>query len=130
MDRVLLDTNIVSYLIKRDTRALLYRPHLDGRKQLVAFVTVAELYRWAVQHKWSPQRIEKLRRDMRHYAVIDFDDRLAWTWAEVSSISGRPMEPGDAWVAAAALRHGLPLVTHNRKHFEHIPDLQLISEAS
>ena len=40
-----------------------------------------------------------------------------------------PIEPGDAWVAATALRHSLPLVTHNRRHFEHIPGIQSISEA-
>jgi predicted nucleic acid-binding protein len=39
------------------------------------------------------------------------------------------MGHGDAWVAAVALRHGMPLVTHNRKHFEDIPDLTLISES-
>jgi tRNA(fMet)-specific endonuclease VapC len=60
---------------------------------------------------------------------VPFDDELAWQWAVVSSIKGKPIEPGDAWVAATALRHGLPLVTHNRRHFQHIPALQVISES-
>jgi tRNA(fMet)-specific endonuclease VapC len=38
------------------------------------------------------------------------------------------MSPADAWAAAVALRHGLPLVTHNRKHFEPVPGLTIISE--
>jgi predicted nucleic acid-binding protein len=25
----------------------------------------------------------------------------------------------DAWIAANALRHDIPLLTHNRKHYEH-----------
>jgi len=42
------------------------------------------------------------------------------------SIKGRPIAPGDAWVAAVATRHGLPLLTHNRKHFEALPGLALV----
>jgi tRNA(fMet)-specific endonuclease VapC len=45
------------------------------------------------------------------------------------SLRGRPIGHGDAWVAAVALRHGMPLVTHNRKHFEGIPGLAVVSEA-
>jgi tRNA(fMet)-specific endonuclease VapC len=129
MAAILIDTNVVSYFIKRDTRAKLYIDHLRGHEWHVAFITVAELYFWAIRHKWSPQRIEKLRRDLRHYTVLGFDDATAWQWAQVRNIKGRPMEPGDAWVAATALRHNLPLVTHNRRHFEHVPNIQIISEA-
>jgi predicted nucleic acid-binding protein len=52
-------------------------------------------------------------------------------WAELSAHrrqTGRPIECGDAWIAATALRHGAPLITHNRKHFEGIPGLMVISE--
>ena len=129
MPGVLVDTNVVSYFVKRDSRARLYLDHLRDKEWHVAFITMAELYQWAVHHKWSPRRVDKLRRDLRHYTVLSFDDALAWKWAEVMSIPGRPMEPGDAWVAAAALRHDLPLVTHNRRHFEHVPDLRIVSEA-
>ena len=126
----LVDTNVVSYVIKRDTRGMIYRRHLDGQDLFVSFATVAELYRWAIRHNWKAQRREKLRRDLARYTVLNFDDALAWKWAEVISIPGRPMEPGDAWIAATALRHNLPLVTHNRRHFEHVPGIQLISEDS
>jgi tRNA(fMet)-specific endonuclease VapC len=129
MDPVLVDTNVVSYFVKRDTRASQYVKHLDRRQIYVAFVTVAELYQWAVSKKWGAPRIAALRNDLRRYTVVPFDDEMAWQWAEVSSITGRPIEPGDAWVAATALRHNLPLVTHNRRHFEQIPGLQVISEA-
>lgn len=29
------DTNVVSYIIKRDTRGMIYRPHLDGQDLFV-----------------------------------------------------------------------------------------------
>jgi tRNA(fMet)-specific endonuclease VapC len=38
-------------------------------------------------------------------------------WAEVTVAAqsrGRRIECADAWIAATALRHDVPLVTHNR----------------
>jgi tRNA(fMet)-specific endonuclease VapC len=33
----------------------------------------------------------------------------------------------DLWIAACALRHSIPLISNNRKHFENMPGLRLIS---
>ena len=129
MSQILVDTNVVSYRIKGDSRGPLYDRHLAGYRPLVSFMTPAEMYRWAVTHRWGEPRIGELRARLNEYVVIPYDDEIAWQWATVSSIPGRPMEPGDAWVAAAALRHNLPLVTHNRRHFDHVPGLTVISEA-
>jgi predicted nucleic acid-binding protein len=38
------------------------------------------------------------------------------------------MGEGDAWIAATALVFDIPLVTHNRRHFDFIENLTLISE--
>jgi predicted nucleic acid-binding protein len=106
-----------------------YWPHLVGKSLYVGFASVAELYRWALKNGWGARRIADLRAALRHYTVLVYDDQMAWRWAEVMSISGVPVGHGDAWVAAAALRHGLSLVTHNRRDFERIPSLTVISEA-
>ena len=45
------------------------------------------------------------------------------------SIQGHPVGEADAWVADVAIRHNMPLVTHNRKHFDGIPGLTVISES-
>jgi len=42
---VVVDTDVVSFLYKRDTRALLYTPYLDGKLTLISFMTIAELHR-------------------------------------------------------------------------------------
>lgn len=39
-----------------------------------------------------------------------------------------PISAADAWIAATALLYGVPLVTHNRKDFEGIDGLVVISE--
>ena len=47
MTTLIVDTDVVSFLLKGDTRAQLYRPHLQGRTLALSFMTVAELYQWA-----------------------------------------------------------------------------------
>ena len=129
MPALVVDTDVFSFVFKRDTRAAVYWPHLSGRNLHVSFSTVAELYRWSVKNGWGAKRIADLAATLRHYTVLVYDEQMAWRWAEVMSIPGVPVGHGDAWVAAAALRHGYPLVTHNRKDFEGIPGLAVISEA-
>jgi predicted nucleic acid-binding protein len=92
-------------------------------------VTVAELYRWAIKRNWGAQRLAELRNRLRQYVVLPYDDAMAWEWAAVSSMKGRPMPATDAWIAAAAIRHRIPLATHNRKHYLDVPSLVVISEA-
>jgi tRNA(fMet)-specific endonuclease VapC len=130
MADLLIDTNVVSYIGKGDSRAAAYGAKLVREDLFVCCATVAELYQWTVRRNWGTPRIQHLQRELQHYTVIGFDDDLAWNWARITSIPGHPIEPGDAWIAAAALRHNIPLVTHNRRHFEHIPGLVVISEAS
>lgn len=76
MNAVLLDTDVVSFALKGDSRAELYRAHVAG---------------------------DSVKR------------------------AGRTVSCADAWVAATALRHGIPLITHNAKDFITIPNLTVLS---
>ena len=42
---------------------------------------------------------------------------------------GRPLPENDIWIAAAAKRHGMTLVTRDR-HFEEVDELQIADWAS
>jgi hypothetical protein len=44
---VVVDTDVLSFLYKRDTRARLYEPHLNDPPFIVSFMSLAELRRWA-----------------------------------------------------------------------------------
>jgi len=43
---------------------------------------------------------------------------------------GRTVSCSDAWIAASAIRHSIPLVTHDAKDFRNISGLQIITEWS
>jgi hypothetical protein len=49
MNSIVLDTDVVSFPFKGDTRAQLYIPHLQNRQWLISFMTEAELEQWALQ---------------------------------------------------------------------------------
>ena len=51
--RVIVDTNVVSYLMRGGSLAERYRPHLRGRLSAIAFVTVGELYFGAEKAEWG-----------------------------------------------------------------------------
>ena len=129
MDSVLVDADVFSFILKRDTRAALYRRHIDGKRRTLCFMTLAELHRWVIERNWGVKRVAELREKLKQYVILHSDDEIAKRYAAVRNIKGYPVNLGDAWIAATALRHGLPLVTHNRKHFERIPGLAVVSEA-
>jgi len=52
---------------------------------------------------------------------------LSWEWARIKSRRGRPIEDDDAWIAATAVRHNTPLVTHNPRHFRNIDGLEILT---
>ena len=120
MDLAVVDTDIVSFRFKKDTRARLYRRHLLGRVPVIAFMTLAELHAWAQEHRWGLARRAELARHLGQYEVYYADDALCRLWADVWTRArrlGRPIEVADAWVAATALALDVPLVTHNVADF-------------
>ena len=125
------DTNVISYIFKGDSRAPLYRPHLDGVQPVISFQTLAELRDWALKSGWGARRKQSLRDFLRPIVVIHSDERICTLWAEVTQAartSGRPIGTADAWIAATALALRCPLVTHNTADFAGVPSLKLISE--
>ena len=125
------DTDVISYLFKRDSRAELYRPHLTGRLLVVSFMTVAELDRWALKRNWGEPRRNKMEEHLRNFVTYPFNRALCYQWAYVinrADRKGRPISFQDAWIAATALLYNIPLVTNNHGHFANIEGLNIISE--
>jgi tRNA(fMet)-specific endonuclease VapC len=128
---LVVDTDVASFLFKKDTRATFYAPHLSGHMLIISFQTLAELDLWALSAVWGARRRGQLEHYLRRYIVEDSSPALCRRWAEVIDDArrrGRPVATADAWVAATALFLDVPLVTHNEAHFSLIPGLTVISE--
>lgn len=128
---VVVDTDVVSFLFKGDTRAVLYRPHLSGHLLIISPMTRAELERWALERNWSIPRREAMRNHLKRFVLAPFDETMCIRWAEATDSArraGRPINSADAWVAATALHYAVPLVTHNIGDYTGVANLALISE--
>ena len=131
MSTVLLDTNIVSYLFKGDTRAIAYAPHLLNQELAISLMTVAELFQWAGMRNWEPMRFQQLESLLNSYTILPMDMETSRQWASVRVVrhnAGHPIASQDAWIAATALRYSLPLITHNADDFQKILGLAVITE--
>lgn len=132
-EKCIVDTDIVSYLFRQDTRAEVYRYHLQGRSLGSSFMTIAELEYWALVRGWGDARRARLLEFLEDYTVIPADVPLCYVWASVrlqARRNGRPIEIADAWVAASAVRYGMPLLTNNRNDFLGVDDLVLLPAES
>ncbi len=131
MPLLVVDTNVLSYALRRDTRAALYARHLRNQSLAISFATLAELLFGARKRNWGARRLHDLDVILRPYLVLYPDEAMCRVWAEViwqCERVGRPISENDAWIAACALRYEAPLITHNRKDFDAVPDLRIISE--
>src|SRR6185503_10731215 len=101
MDSVLLDTDVLSYLFKQDSRGENYKPHLDGKLGVISFMTVAELDFWANIRNWGAQRRAALSAFLEPYTIINSDIELAHTWAAIRSEvmrNGHHIDTADCWI--------------------------------
>lgn len=129
MSILLLDTNIVSYLMKAHPIAQRYRPHLEGNTLAISFMTVGELYEGAFRANWDEPKCQWLQETLKDYLVVPSNPGICVRWGEVRSLRrSQPISAEDAWIAATALEYGCALVTHNARDFRDIPSLTIITE--
>src|SRR5688572_32541776 len=92
---LVVDTDVVSYVFRGDTRAASFNPVLENQALVVSFMTVAELDRWALSRDWGPTRMTALERYLRRFVLQPFSRDLCRRWAEVmdgARRQGRPIQ--------------------------------------
>ena len=131
MERLVIDTDVMSFYFKNDTRFADYAPALDGKQLVLSFMTLAELYLWQELRKWGANRRELMMREIRErYIVFPADRNLCQQWAIIKTEAqrmGRVLNTADAWVAATAVVLSIPLVTHNAKDFNFLPQVKIVT---
>ncbi|MGH9151116.1 MAG: type II toxin-antitoxin system VapC family toxin [Acidimicrobiales bacterium] len=130
---VVIDTDVASVLQKQRAPGWVNR-HIAGNRIWLTFVAVGELWKWAEVRSWGESTRSRLDAWIGQRPFIPFDTEIARAWARLAANAqrrGRPRPQNDTWVAACSIRHGLPLLTLNRKDFEDFADhdgLVLLSE--
>lgn len=128
MNAVLLDTNVVSFVLKGHSLAEAYRVHIEKRLLVISFMTVAEMYEGAYRAHCGRTKLRRLEAALRGYVVAPYTSETCRRWGQVRYERRRqPISGEDAWIAATALEHGVPLVTHNPDDFGDITGLQVLT---
>lgn len=63
------------------------------------------------------------------FSVIQVDLDVCWTFGTIYrhlKENGLLIGSNDLWIAAAAVTHGLPLVTRNERHFRRVAGLRVL----
>ena len=125
---IVLDTDAASRL-QKESLPDGHKELLEGEQLAISFVTVGELYKGAYKAQWGAARVTRLDNWLGRALVLEYEPSVGRVWgfisAEVERI-GRPVLANDLWVAACCLAHDMPLMTFNRRDFEHVPDLRLL----
>jgi hypothetical protein len=134
---VLVDTNVFTARLRpRSPLNVQYAKHLVGQRLAVAPQTVAEARYGSLKAGWGAHRLAELDRLVRRARTLPVDietiDRVARLRNECR-LAGHPLHQkqhnSDLWVAATAIRWGIPLVAHDGVFLD-CPGLDLRTEIS
>jgi len=128
--KLILDTNVISYIFDQKPEALFFKPFLKGSTVFTTFIRVAEVYHGVFKDNWGEKRIESLEAYLSKYAILPFVNSLCLTWAKIKTESDRiahPISDSDCWIAACARYYQMPLLTNNWRHFQYVKDIEIIS---
>jgi predicted nucleic acid-binding protein len=116
MNPCIVETNLASMMLRRDSRVTFYQPHLAGAVATLSFQTVAEMRQGSLDSNWGPVRLQDLEQFFRRFIIAPYSDSMTSEWARIRSVgraNGRRLEVADAWIAATAAALGAPLLTHD-----------------
>lgn len=134
---VLVDTNVfTAWLRGRSPLTAKYAGHLLGQRVAVSPQTIAEARYGALKAGWGPRRLSELAQITGRVGVLPVDNETIEAVAQLRNqcrLIGHALHQrlhnADLWIAAAAIRWGLPLVAHDAV-FIACPGIDLRTELS
>ncbi|MBK6999381.1 MAG: type II toxin-antitoxin system VapC family toxin [Rhodoferax sp.] len=128
--RYLLDTNIVSYFLRRTSPALEEKltDALRRHKVAISVISRAELRYGQAGMAPEDRRRGLIDSFLLRLPSIEWSAEAADHYGALKNAlkrQGKPVGDMDTLIAAHALSEKLILVTHNTRHFENVPHLKL-----
>jgi tRNA(fMet)-specific endonuclease VapC len=123
---LILDTNALSAFVdgEPEVGAILRRQH----RAAMPVIVLGEFRYGIVGSRFRKTYEEWLEIHLRHFDLLAITAETTLPYASLRATLkrlGRPIPANDAWIAALAMQHGLPILSRD-EHFEGLPDVQRI----
>jgi tRNA(fMet)-specific endonuclease VapC len=125
--RYLLDTNIVSDLVRNPQGKVVQHIRQVGEAQVCTSIIVAAELRYGATKKGSPRLSAQLEAVLGALEVLPFEVQADAAYGLLRTRleqAGRPIGANDMLIAAQALALGYTIVTDNEEEFAHVEDLR------
>jgi tRNA(fMet)-specific endonuclease VapC len=126
MTRYLLDTSVVSDLIRNPHGHVANRIQEVGEAQVATSIIVAAELRYGAAKKGSPRLIAQVEAVLGAMEILPFEEPADCAYGLLRAAieqKGQPVGGNDLLIAAQAISLGITLVTANEREFARIPDL-------
>jgi tRNA(fMet)-specific endonuclease VapC len=124
----LLDTNVVSALVREPQGAVAARIAAVGEANICTSIIVAAELRYGAAKRGSERLTRQLDAILAALDIVPFEGPMDRTYADLRNSlesRGRPIGGNDMIIAAQALALDAVLVTDNVEEFEQVPGLKL-----
>lgn len=126
MTRYLLDTNVISSLMRTPHGVVREQMGLVGEHRLYTTIVVAAELRFGAVRKGSRRLMQEIEAVLHRIPVRPIESPLDMVYADLRSElerKGTPIGDADLWIAAQALLDESVLVTDNVREFGRVPKL-------
>ncbi|MDO9225807.1 MAG: type II toxin-antitoxin system VapC family toxin [Pseudomonadota bacterium] len=126
--RYLLDTNIVSDLVRHPSGPVVQRIAEVGAERIAISIIVACEIRFGLAKSGSRRLAENMEKVMAQIEVLPLEPPIEEHYAEIRATlerAGTPIGPNDLLIAAHARALGMILVSDNTDEFARVPGLRI-----
>ena len=128
MLRYLLDTNIVSYVLKRRPIEVLSLFNENASRMAISAITLSELFQGAEKSSRVSDNLVAIEDFCSRLEVLPYGAKAAQHYGAIRAgleKTGQPIGVNDLHIAAHARSEGLVVVTDNVGEFARVPALQV-----
>lgn len=126
--RFLLDTNIVSDVVRRPQGIVAERIAMVGERQVCTSIVVAAELRYGAARRRSERLSRRIETVLSALDVLPFDEPADRRYADLRiylESRGKVIGPNDLLIAAQALALDLVVVSANAGEFSRVPNLHV-----
>ena len=123
----MLDTDTVSFLVRKNPSVIKKLIQHEDDDICISAITYAELI-YGLEKKGSEKLFSEVKTIIGKLSLIPFDESQSEIYGKIRAKlekSGTPLGDMDMLIAAAAMKTGAILISHNVNHFSKIRGLKV-----